>query len=132
MKGRRGIAKLVIILMAIDPASAANVANYGVSIRGTRSAPRAGRVASRHSIGIIAAAYDAARRHCHLTLQKSTPKPGDPAPDRRNPQVGELPGHFGQELPEVVAPQAATTRNMAGTLTARRAGTSLLSVRLFR
>jgi Tol biopolymer transport system component len=72
VKHRGGITKLVISFdQALDPASAANVANYGVTIpestRPTRGRHRTAVAASR-SIGILAAAYDAADHQVTLTL----------------------------------------------------------------
>ena len=72
-KSRGAITKLVITFdQALDPASAANVANYSVTIPG-RTKHTVGRdrtaVGSRRSIGIRAAAYDGAQHEVTLTLR---------------------------------------------------------------
>ncbi len=71
-KGHGGITKLVITFnQALDPASAVNVANYGVAIPGrtkhTHGKDRTA-VASQRSIGIRGAVYDAAQHQVTLTL----------------------------------------------------------------
>jgi hypothetical protein len=72
VKGRGGITKLVVTFdQALDPASAVNVANYGVSVPG-RSGRMLGRhrtaIGSRRSIRVLAAIYDAAEHQVTLTL----------------------------------------------------------------
>ena len=72
VKSRGDIAKLVITFnQALDPASAANVANYGVTIPGRTGhalGSHRAAVSSRRSIGIRAATYNAAQHQVTLTL----------------------------------------------------------------
>jgi hypothetical protein len=69
VKVRGEITKLVITFdQALDPASAGNVDNYGVTIPGHTRGRHRTSVASRHSIGIVAAAYDTAEHQVTLTL----------------------------------------------------------------
>jgi hypothetical protein len=55
---------------ALDPATAANVANYGVSILGRRHGKHRTAAAARTPIGVASATYNAAEHQVTLTLDK--------------------------------------------------------------
>jgi Calx-beta domain/WD40-like Beta Propeller Repeat len=71
VKARKGITKLVITFdQALDPAAAANVASYGVSIPGHKHAKHRNAVAARTAIGVASATYNAVEHQVTLTLDK--------------------------------------------------------------
>jgi hypothetical protein len=71
VKGRGGIRELVITFdQALDPAAAANVASYGVSIPGHRHGNHKTAAVARTPIGVASATYNAAEHQVRLTLDK--------------------------------------------------------------
>ena len=69
VKGRGGIRELVITFdQALDPAAAANVANYGVSVPRPRHGKHRTAVAARTAVGVASATYNAAEHQVTLTL----------------------------------------------------------------
>lgn len=71
MKGRGGIRELVITFdQALDPAAAANIASYDVTIPAHRHGKHPIAAAARSPIGVASATYNAAEHQVTLTLRK--------------------------------------------------------------